>query len=585
MRPNERKDHPRLPQAIAVVSWMCALVLVAAAVLLVGDTIRARDSAVDDAYITFRYAENLHEGYGLVWNRGGEHSEGYSNLLYVVLLALLAKVGIAFEAGAILLALAAALGAAAILAWSAGPRQAWFAMGAVVSLSCLLNGDVAAHASHGLETLLFGFLATAMTATLSRVAARPPATVRLLVLAAILSTLLFLCRPDGVLLLGVAWASNLWLLRGSPQQRPAFLAATAVGVAGLGYAAFKLAYFGYLLPNPYYMKGNVSGFAGIAETKAFIVAYAVPLSILGGSTVLATVIAAIRKRSGHAIMIEPALLMAGIMTVCWLGYGAKILHEIDFNHRFMFPIVPIVWFAIARGASTLSAALPASLAALLGTLVFAGVVGMEWPQAKWRAMQLGEPGAVDPYTSAFLRLGKAIADTGLGDQIAIACSHAGATPFASKARHYDLGGLTDNKICARTPPEERARYLETLRYDILSSTLFPASPGSSSLDEDPKRDSPYLTEWYLATPADMDASVRALWEKASLARRREELFREMRHLRDDATLLGEMSTGLKRWRNFVYVMRSSPHYDELVARLSNALDVPADRIDWKSWPK
>ena len=46
----------------------------------------------DDTYITFRYAENLAHGFGLVWNGGsilhpvGAHTEGYTNFLLVLLL-------------------------------------------------------------------------------------------------------------------------------------------------------------------------------------------------------------------------------------------------------------------------------------------------------------------------------------------------------------------------------------------------------------------------------------------------------------------------------------------------------------------
>src|SRR5689334_12867356 len=39
----------------------------------------------DDAYISYRYAQNLVAGQGLVFNPG-ERVEGYSNLLYVLLL-------------------------------------------------------------------------------------------------------------------------------------------------------------------------------------------------------------------------------------------------------------------------------------------------------------------------------------------------------------------------------------------------------------------------------------------------------------------------------------------------------------------
>jgi len=39
----------------------------------------------DDAYITYRYAENFYKGFGLVFNKG-ERVEGYSNFLYLILM-------------------------------------------------------------------------------------------------------------------------------------------------------------------------------------------------------------------------------------------------------------------------------------------------------------------------------------------------------------------------------------------------------------------------------------------------------------------------------------------------------------------
>ena len=46
----------------------------------------------DDAYISYRYARNLSDGVGLVWNPG-QHVEGYSNFLWVALLALIHLTG------------------------------------------------------------------------------------------------------------------------------------------------------------------------------------------------------------------------------------------------------------------------------------------------------------------------------------------------------------------------------------------------------------------------------------------------------------------------------------------------------------
>jgi len=42
----------------------------------------------DDAFICFRYARNLIEGHGLVWNRG-ERVEGYTQLAWVLEIAAL----------------------------------------------------------------------------------------------------------------------------------------------------------------------------------------------------------------------------------------------------------------------------------------------------------------------------------------------------------------------------------------------------------------------------------------------------------------------------------------------------------------
>ena len=48
---------------------------------------------VDDAYISYRYAENFAKGDGLVFNKG-EYVEGYTNFLWVILLGTLKKIGV-----------------------------------------------------------------------------------------------------------------------------------------------------------------------------------------------------------------------------------------------------------------------------------------------------------------------------------------------------------------------------------------------------------------------------------------------------------------------------------------------------------
>ena len=62
------------------------LVLVLILVLALLGHLHFANVTIDDAFISFRYAENLVHGRGLVFNVG-ERVEGYSNFLWTVLLA------------------------------------------------------------------------------------------------------------------------------------------------------------------------------------------------------------------------------------------------------------------------------------------------------------------------------------------------------------------------------------------------------------------------------------------------------------------------------------------------------------------
>src|SRR5262249_35269300 len=76
----------------------------------------------DDAFISFPYARNLSHGYGLVFNPGLEHVEGYTDFLWVVLLAGMDRLGIRPERAASLLSVAATIGLWAMVLWFAARR-------------------------------------------------------------------------------------------------------------------------------------------------------------------------------------------------------------------------------------------------------------------------------------------------------------------------------------------------------------------------------------------------------------------------------------------------------------------------------
>jgi len=127
----------------------------------------------DDAYISYRYAENLASGHGLVYNVG-ERVEGYTNFLFTVLLAAGRVLGFQASTTAKALGVASGLGVVALTyflavtlwkAEAAKHAQAKAALPWFVMAPWLLALDSAflSHCVAGLETGLFTLLVVAGT--------------------------------------------------------------------------------------------------------------------------------------------------------------------------------------------------------------------------------------------------------------------------------------------------------------------------------------------------------------------------------------------------------------------------------------
>ena len=119
----------RRPVAGAVFSKREAILLAAAAMTVAATlTVLLSRLTLDDAYITFRYARHLAEGYGLgAWNHTGEHVEGYSSLLWTLLLAGAARLGVDVRLASKVLGAAAALVVIAVLFRRRDDRPAFLA--------------------------------------------------------------------------------------------------------------------------------------------------------------------------------------------------------------------------------------------------------------------------------------------------------------------------------------------------------------------------------------------------------------------------------------------------------------------------
>ncbi len=205
------------------------------------------DVLQDDAFISFRYIRNFLDGFGLVFNLG-ERVEGYTNFFWIILLALLAKLGLPLIETARVLGILAGLGtilAATYAARKLYPTRNWMW---ILSVPMLLasTGALAYWSGSGLETGLFTFLVAVAAVTYLF---RPNLSLLLIALAT-------LTRPEGALLAFLFGIAGIILKEKSWKTTLVFWGSLALLL--LPYAVFKWFYYGALLPNPFYAKTGFS---------------------------------------------------------------------------------------------------------------------------------------------------------------------------------------------------------------------------------------------------------------------------------------------------------------------------------------
>ena len=213
----------------------------------------------DDAFISFRYARNLLEGRGLVFNPG-EYVEGYSNFLWVLELAALWGVfGLRPEHTAPWLSVACTAGTlAAMLWWIARlpglPHRgvvAWMALGLVCSSATFAVWTSAG----GLETRQFTMFVLLAVVGLTLYPERRRALLGVSLSLAAAS----LTRPEGPLFAACCfgWYAGQRRVATGTWRRDwrsiAWLVVPCVVLVGAHYL-FRYSYYGEWLPNTYYAK-------------------------------------------------------------------------------------------------------------------------------------------------------------------------------------------------------------------------------------------------------------------------------------------------------------------------------------------
>ncbi len=403
----------------------------------------------DDAFISFRYAEHLARGLGLVWN-AGERVEGYTNFLWVLLMAGGVRLGLPPEELSQVLGLASGLGLLGLLFLAGGGGPLGRVRGGLMVLALGAHGSFAAWSTSGLETMFFALLVWAATWRFL-VERREPE--RAPWVAGFLFALATLTRPEGALFAGLAGLVVLLeTLRRRTGARALVAFALACGLPVAAHLLWRIGYYGDWLPNTF--RAKVPGtwveqgltYLGLYEREYHALAF-VPLALfaLNGP----------RRR-------EAALLLA--MLGAYLAYVLAVGGD-RFEFRFLIVLLaPFCWLVV-EGASALvlraterGARLAYGAVASAALLAFVGLArrGFGWQGGAVEG--ISPVVGVRAYCERRIEEGRflrACIERGeLPRELVLCVGGAGAVPYYTRWETVDRRGLNDATI-ARLPVDAR----------------------------------------------------------------------------------------------------------------------------------
>lgn len=387
---------------------------------------------VDDAFISYRYAENWIGGAGLVFNVG-ERLEGYTNFLWTVLAALPVGMGIDVVLFMRFAGIAAGL-ALIFLAWHYSRKKLdRHPITFLLPVALIANGSLALWSGAGLETSLFTLLLFAGVAAAAGERGRRP-----FVIASLLLALATLTRPEGAIVFAVLVIDRL--AGGRSAVRTVVAGSALFLLLLVPFELWRIAYYGEPLPNTWYAKSG-GGLGAMVRGAKYLFSYVGPF---GGWTAAAAIplIFLVRVRSWERTFL--AVLIVLVAYVIWVGGDALPYF------RFLVPTVPITALLAVSGLSKLfpwperkiSSSRLAAFAVLLALPAYSSFSGAAYD------FLVQDRSRVELHWKV---IGQWFAENGKAGET-MAVTTAGAIPYYSGMPAIDMLGITDRHIARKKMP-------------------------------------------------------------------------------------------------------------------------------------
>lgn len=406
---------------------------------------------VDDAYISYQYAQNFADGQGLVWHPDSDRVEGYTGHLLPLIASLFSQntieVWIDFINLNFLLINILCL---VIIARQMGMRQGWELLPTLVLLAIPI---VYMHLHSGLETNIFSSL---ISLWMMFILLATKQHWGMIIGGALSAILIILTRPEGIVFVFAALGIGLFLF----QQRKVLFYWLLMSVTFTIFTILlRYRFYGDLLPNTYYAKQ----FPGInpESIKAFIQFVALYLALpmgFGWMVWLAGMKEKAARDAKGTFLVLFGLVSGGILLV---GYGRSQLF-MNYGDRMFYPLLGIGILVgchwLHRGWHQLT---PGSVQQrwIRRTLVVGGGVFLVIMAQK----ALSTRGYILNYRAVMEEEWKPAAEflrTQLEpDDLVICYQDAGWIPYSLPNPCVDFGRLNDHFLAHEHPqPEEAADY-------------------------------------------------------------------------------------------------------------------------------
>ena len=400
----------------------------------------------DDAFISFRYAENFVRGFGLVWNHG-EHVEGYTNFLWTIMISGVIAlggnpavysqfIGVGFFILSLFLTYRISVGIF---------HSASIAFTIMVLLG--FNYSFNAFATGGLESSMQTALFLLITYICVQVFLISDWSFKTTLWLSLSVTIAMLTRLDsavvciGIIVPAVFFAIKKDVLKKNFITHLILFSIPLILILGTWFL-WKLSYYGDVLPNTFYTKvaTPTSAEHGMYYLYFFFIEYFLIIFPIWWIFRIKTFFNSVNSN----------LVIVGIAMAAWLAYIIYIGGD-HIEFRFLVPIIPFLFIVIGWLIFTTTSMNIVRVFFIL--IILAGTIRHEltYKDSADPASGIAPLRQFDEeFTKEFgewSRAGRMLKEAFNGNKnVWIATSGAGAIPFYSELPTIDMLGLNDRWI-------------------------------------------------------------------------------------------------------------------------------------------